>query len=170
MSTSPPYVDVSDTVIISDLLYYISNKLHNTPVKRVVTTCHNFYTDEDYVFNEKKKLCDATSELCHGRSSENKRLNNIKDICSILTRRDSQNLSVPKFVSLNLSNIPINESGDPSLGQLMAAIIDIKKKMVTKELLSSSLNDLKNETALSASSLASSALSASSVSSAPSSS
>ena len=47
MSISPPYVDVSDAVIISDLLYYISNKLHNTPVRTVVSTCHNFYTDDD---------------------------------------------------------------------------------------------------------------------------
>ena len=155
MSNTPPYVDVSDAVIISDLLYYISNKLHNTPVRTVITTCHNFYTDEDYVFNEKKKLCDATSEVCMARRNDNKRLSNIEDICSILTRRDSQNLSVPKFASLNLNNVPINESGDPSLGQIMAAIVDIRRKMVTKEILTSSLTDLQSALSPSSSSDAS---------------
>ena len=128
MSGLPNYVVAADTVIISDILYYISNKLHNTPLKTVVTTCHSFYTDDDYVFNEKKKFCDATDELCSGRRCENKRFKNIEDICAILVRRDSQNLFIPKFASLNLSNVPINESGDPSLGQLMAAIVDMKKK------------------------------------------
>ena len=143
MSILPPYVESSDTVIISDILYYISNKLHNTPVTTVVTTCHSFYTDNDYVFGEKKKLCDATQELCSARRNDNKRLNNIEDICSILTRRDSQNLFVPKFVSLQLSNVPTNEAGDPSLGQIMAAIVNIQRNMVTKEMLKSTVNDLK---------------------------
>ena len=125
----------------------LRDKLHSTPVKTVVTTCHNFYTDDEYVFNEKKKLCDATNEVCTARRSENKRFINIEDICSILTRRDSQGLFIPKFAPLHLNNIPINETGDPSLGQLMAAIVDLRKNMVTKEMLKSSLNDLKSETA-----------------------
>ena len=143
MNNSSLYVDVSDAVIASDILYYISNKLHNTPVKTVVTTCHNFYTNERYVFNEKKKLCDATNEMCSARRNENKRYCNIEDICAILVRRDSQNLFIPKFASLNLSNVPINESGDPSLGQLMAAIVDMKKNMVTTEMLTSSFENFK---------------------------
>ena len=152
MSGLPNYVVAADTVIISDILYYISNKLHNTPLKTVVTTCHSFYTDDDYVFNEKKKFCDATDELCSGRRCENKRFKNIEDICAILVRRDSQNLFIPKFASLNLSNVPINESGDPSLGQLMAAIVDMKKNMVTTEMLTSSFENFKTQMASSSTS------------------
>ena len=54
---------------------------------------------------------------------------------------------MPKFASLNLNNVPMNESGNPSLGQLMAAIVDIRRKMVTTEMLTSSINDLKYESA-----------------------
>ena len=141
MSDSSPYVVAADTVIISDILYYISNKLHNTPTGTVVTTCHSFYTDNDYVFNQKKQLCDATNEICHARRNDNKRLNNIEDICAILTRRDSQALFIPKFASLDLSNVPISDAGDPSLGQLMGAIMDMKRNMVTTDMLRSSFNE-----------------------------
>ena len=146
MTNSPHYIAVSDAVIISDLLYFIWNKIHSTPMKTVATTCHNFYTDDDYVFNEKKKLCDVTNESCSARQNENKRFANIEDICSILLRRDSQNAFIPKFASLNLNNVPISESGDPSIGQLLAGIADLKKNMVTRDMLKTSLDELKAET------------------------
>ena len=76
MSDSAHYVAVADKVIASDLLYYISNKVHNTPIATIVTTCHNFYTDNDYVFNQKKQLCDATNEICHARRNDNNLNNN----------------------------------------------------------------------------------------------
>ena len=145
MDNTTLYIAVADKVIASDLLYYISNKIHSTPVKDVVATCLKFYTDNEFVFGEKKKLCDATNEPCPGRRNENKRQNNLEDICSILTRRDSQGLFIPKFASLNLSNVPTCASGNPTIGQLMAAITDIKKSMVTTEMLESSINNLRME-------------------------
>ena len=139
------YVDTSECVIISDLLYFISNKIGSTPVKNIVTTAHNFYTNEDYVFNEKKILCSATNEPCTARRTENKRQSNIEDICAIFLRRDSQNLFVPKFVSSDLSKIPISEDGNPSLGQILAAISDLRRNAVTTDMLASSLSNLKKE-------------------------
>ena len=136
------YVNVSECVIISDLLYYIKNKIHSAPVKTIVTTCHAFYTDDDYVFNEKKKLCDATNEVCHGRRNDDKRQKNLDDICAIIVRRDSQGLFLPKCVSVDLSNVPINDDGNPSLGQIMAAIAELKRNMVTTDMLASSLKNL----------------------------
>ena len=65
------YVDTSECVIISDLLFYIANKIKSTNVKSIITTAHNFYTDDDYVFNEKKKLCKLTNEECKTRRTEN---------------------------------------------------------------------------------------------------
>ena len=92
MSESSLYVDTSESVIISDLLYFVTNKLRSTPLRTVVTTAHTFYSDDEYVFNEKKKLCDATSEQCTARRNDEKRMKNIEDICSIVLRRDSQSL------------------------------------------------------------------------------
>ena len=142
MGESAPYVVASDTIIISDLLYFVTNKLHTTPFKTVVTVCHTFYTDDDYVFNEKKKLCDATNEHCSARRNDEKRLSNIEDICTIILRRDSQNLFVPKFASLKMNNVPMSDDGNPSLGQVLAAISDIKRNMVTTEMLASSIQNL----------------------------
>ena len=113
-------------MLISDLLYYVFNKLKSQPVKDVVATCHRFYTDDNYVFCEKKKLYDAVGEICSSRKKEEKRMKNIEDICATIIRRDSKNEFIPKFASLNLNNVPLNAEGDPSLGQIMAAINEIK--------------------------------------------
>ena len=143
MSDPQLYVDVSQQIIISDLLYFISNKIRNSTVKDIVTSCHNFYADDEYVFNEKKKLCDATGEICTARRNDKKRLNNIEDICAIFTRRDSQNLFIPKCASLDMNNIPLDDIGNPTMGQLLAAITELKRNVVTTDMLATSLNDFK---------------------------
>ena len=72
MADVTQYVDTSQKIIVSDLLYFVSNKIRNTPVKDIVTSCYNFYADDDYVFNEKKLFCDATGELCTARRNDKK--------------------------------------------------------------------------------------------------
>ena len=145
MADKVNYVDASECVIISDILYYISNKLGSTPVKNIVSTCNKFYTDDEYVFNEKKKLCVATAEPCKERRSDTKRVANLEDICAIFVRRDSQSLFLPKFASIDLNNIPVTEDGNPSLGQILAAISDLKKNAVTTDMLTSSMKSLREE-------------------------
>ena len=152
MGDSVLYVETSDNIIISDLLYYVSNKIRSTPVNTVITTCHNFYTDDDYVFSEKKKLCDATNEPCIARRNDKKRQSNIEDICAILTKRDSQSLFIPGFASVDMNNVPRNDEGNPTMGQIMSAIYDLKRNIVTTEMLSSSMKRLKEELSPSASS------------------
>ena len=49
------YVETSDSVLISDLLYYVWNKLKCLPTKDVASICHQFYTDDNYVFEQKAK-------------------------------------------------------------------------------------------------------------------
>ena len=75
------FVDVSEAVLISDLLYYAWNKLKCLSLEDVVAICDQFYTDDNYVFNEKKKLFDAIGESCSSRKKEDKRARNIEDIC-----------------------------------------------------------------------------------------
>ena len=78
------YVEASDSVLISDLLYYAWNKLKCLPMKDVASICNQFYTDDDYVFGQKKKLYDAVGIACTSRKKEEKRLRNIEDICTTL--------------------------------------------------------------------------------------
>ena len=150
------FVNLSDTVLVSDLLYYVRNKLKSTPVKIVATTCHLFYTDDEYIFKEKKKLCDLTDEFCNQRRTDDKRLKNIEDIIAIISRRDANNEYLPQFASFDLNNVPVNDNGNPSLGQIMASLYDLRRKVVTKDALQVSLNELKKEFASAPSSVASS--------------
>ena len=56
MSVNRGFVEYMDSVIVSDLLYFVYNKLKTTQVKNIVTTCHNFYTDNNFVFGEKNNI------------------------------------------------------------------------------------------------------------------
>ena len=145
LSEKTCFVNAEDSVIILDLLYFVFNKLKTTPVKNVVQIAHAFYTDNDLVFGEKKKLCDAVGEPCSVRRSDSKRLENIKDICQVLTRRDSGNKFLPTFASVNLNCVPLNEEGNPTLGQILPSINDLKRNTVTKDKLEASLNDFRKE-------------------------
>ena len=61
------FVEATDTVLISDILYFAWNKLKCLPQKDVAAICHSFYTDENYVFDQKKKFYDAVGESCTSR-------------------------------------------------------------------------------------------------------
>ena len=50
------YVVKTDSVLVSDLLFYIWNKLKSTPVKTVINACLEFYKDNDFIYDEKVKL------------------------------------------------------------------------------------------------------------------
>ena len=138
MSANKGYVELSDSVIISDLLYFISNKIKTTAIKNVVNICHSFYADNDFVFNEKKKLCDVSGDNLVNRRGDDRRLKNLEDICNIFSLRDVSvgGTQLPKFASVNLNNIPLNDEGEPSLGQLLSTINDLKRNVVTNEQLS----------------------------------
>ena len=139
------FVNRSEEIIVSDILYFIRNKLKSTAVRIIATTCHQFYSDDEYVFSEKKKLCEATDEYCNQRRTEDKRLKNIEDICAIISNRDTKNEYLPQFASLDLNNVPVNDDGNPSLGQIMASLYDLRKKVVSKDELHVTLNELKRE-------------------------
>ena len=161
MRSNKDFVVISESIIISDLLYFIRNKLKSTPTKSVASICHQFYADDDYVFAEKKKLCEATDENCTSRRSDEKRMKNIEDVCEIITRRDSKKEFLPQFASLDMNNIPFTDEGNPSLGQIMASLNDLKKAAVTKDMLKESLNAMKNEISTSSSTTPLASLSAS---------
>ena len=147
MSANKGYVELSDCMIISDLLYFISNKIKTTPIKNVVSICHTFYADHDFVFNEKKKLCDVTGDNLVNRRGDDRRLKNLEDICNIFIQRDASGDFIPKFASLDLNNIPLNDEGEPSLGQLLSTINNLKRNIVTNEQLSQSMKILREELA-----------------------
>ena len=145
MAEGSNFVDSSDSVLISDLLYFVRYKLKNTALSTVVSICHSFYTDEEYVFDEKKKFYESIGESkqCSQRRSDTKRQKNLEDICTTMARRDSRGEFLPKFASLNLGNIPMGDDGNPSLGQILASLNDLRRVMVTTDMLKKSLDEMK---------------------------
>ena len=65
----PEFVEASDSLLVSYLLYFAWNKLKSMPLCTVVSICHQFYTDNEYVFDEKKKFYGSIGEskLCAAR-------------------------------------------------------------------------------------------------------
>ena len=138
------FVESSDSVLISDLLYFAWNKLKSTPLTTIVSICLQFYTDDEYVFEEKKKFYESIDESkqCASRRSDTKRQKNLEDILGTMMRRDSRNEFLPKFASLDLTNVPVSDDGNPSLGQILASLNDLKRVMVTTDMLKRSLDDI----------------------------
>ena len=158
MEKQKDLVQISDSVLISDFLYFVRNKLKSTPVKTVVSICNTFYTDDEYIYEEKKKLCVITDEYCNSRRTEDKCLKNIEDVCAIITQWDSKNEFLPLFASVDLTNVPFSDKGNPSLGQIMASLNDLKKKIVTKDMLSDSLESFRQELSTSSSTTSASSI------------
>ena len=63
MADNSMYVNKSQKVIISDLLFYIWNRLMSDPKDDIVDACVSFYANkDDYVRQEKEKFFASISE------------------------------------------------------------------------------------------------------------
>ena len=142
MAVKKDFVAEADCVLISDLLYFIWNKLKSTPVKTVISICHQFYVNDDYVLGEKKRLYEAIGETPTARRTNDKRLKTLEDICATITQRDSRNSFLPKLASLDLNNVPLADDGNPTFGQILASLNDLKRNSV---MTAASLKDMKEE-------------------------
>ena len=71
MATTDDFVRREDSVIISDMLYFIVNRLDTHPMDEIVKICNGFYDDKT-VFEEKTKFFNAISEKYSGRKTDNK--------------------------------------------------------------------------------------------------
>ena len=108
------YVNKSQKVIISDLLFYIWNRLKSDPKDDIVDACVSFYANkDDYVRQEKEKFFASISETCTQRrgEKEEKTRKDIDDIIKFQLDRDSKNLFIPIVVSIDMNNIPQMKDG-----------------------------------------------------------
>ena len=102
------YVNKSQKVIISDLLFYIWNRLKSDPKDDIVDACVSFYANkDDYVRQEKEKFFASISETCTQRrgEKEEKTRKDIDDIIKFQLDRDSKNLFIPIVVSIDMNNL-----------------------------------------------------------------
>ena len=68
------YVNKSQKVIISDLLFYIWNRLKSDPKDDIVDACVSFYANkDDYVRQEKKNSLLPSLKLVHNAEGRKRR-------------------------------------------------------------------------------------------------
>ena len=91
----------------------------------------------------RKRNCVAIGDTCNPRRSNDKRLKTLEDICSTMTSRDSRKNFLPNFASLDLNNVPSTDDGNPTLGQILASLNDLKRNTVTTDMLKESLKSFK---------------------------
>ena len=60
-----------------------------------------------------------------------------------MTSRDSRKNFLPNFASLDLNNVPSTDDGNPTLGQILASLNDLKRNTVTTDMLKESLKSFK---------------------------
>ena len=75
------YVNATQRIILSDLLFFMQNKVHQIANDDIVQICANFY-DEDYIWEEKIKFFEAIGQRpIKSRSNDKK----VKDLNDLLT-------------------------------------------------------------------------------------
>ena len=96
----------NDSVLIDELLFFITNKLDILPPDVIVQLCTSTFSDSAIEVSKKKlfDLCaDETNSRYRKRQGAKKSVMNIEDVIKLLQEKGSD---VPKFVALDLSKLP----------------------------------------------------------------
>jgi hypothetical protein len=89
---------------------------------------------------EKQKLFTSIGETSRNRRTD-KRLKDLEDILAAVTRKDAAGDKIPKFVSINMSNL----NGSATTNQVLRAVNSFKTSFVMTGFLHSALSQLKHE-------------------------
>ena len=100
-----PFINEADKIVLSDLLYFMQNKLQSMTADDLIAICNKFYQD-DYVWQEKEKYFDAIGKKPIKPRSGDKKVRDLQDILHDMQFRDASGDFQPTCVSLELSNIP----------------------------------------------------------------
>ena len=91
--------------MISDMLFFLQNKLQSTPHDDLVKICDSFYDDE-YVWNEKDRFFKVIGKRPISRRTADGKAVNINDILQEMRLRDTSGDFQPICASINLNNLP----------------------------------------------------------------
>ena len=139
----------NDRVYVSEMLFYVKNKLATTPKNVIIDTCVKFYS-VDEITNEKEKFENALNvRLSRRHGNDDYGSKTLGDIVDKMIAVDSAGESSPVFVARDLTRIPSAAPGADShvsLDMILASIHGMKctirkmqTEMVTKDSLESSI-------------------------------
>ena len=127
------YVTEKDKIIISDILFYMQNKLQSIPHDEIIQNCDKFYHDEKYIWQQKEiffKAIDVRPLKC--RTSD-KKIKDLYDILNEMKNRDARGEWQPVCVAIEYSNMPHSEDGSISNSQIHGTLLNMRKDFVTQE-------------------------------------
>ena len=155
---------VSSTIVINELLYYVQNRINNSPDDIIATTCVNFYAfDEiDAARNELQRAFENSSSSLDGRRVLTRRRDpkkSMEDIIATFKSCDVTNEQLPSYVSRNLHRIPHDDEGNQSIKCVMASISklerqisEMSKTVITKSDFDGAINPIRQKIGIGASS------------------
>jgi hypothetical protein len=96
----------ADAVIISELLFYIQNRIKVTAKEIIIQICAKVFS-ADEIENEKSKFFEAINVRSTKRNKGPEQITkNLGDIIDKMYELDSSKTTIPSFVARDLNNLP----------------------------------------------------------------
>ena len=142
------------TIIINELLYYVQNRVNNSPDEIIATTCVNFYSGDeiDHARNELFKALENSSGNGRVVTRRKDPKKTMEDIISTFKSYDIAKEPLPTYVSRNLHRVPHDDEGNQSIKCVMASLSKLERQLgelsrdfVTKSDLDTALNPIRQK-------------------------
>ena len=137
---------------INEHLFYIQNKIHATAKDVLINSCIKFYSLEETTSAIELLETVLSTRISKRNKADDLHSKLLNDLYEKIWSLDAAATQIPKFLAADLSRVPRERENTESLAsteQLLASIHNLKstviylqQKMVTRELLESSLAQL----------------------------
>ena len=81
------FIKEDDKIIVSDLLFYMQNKIQSIPHDEIVQNCDKFYHDEEYVWLQKEIFFSAIDKIPRKSRQSDKKIKDLNDILAEMKAR-----------------------------------------------------------------------------------
>ena len=127
------YVTVEKKILVSDLLFFLQNRLDCMSRDDIIRLCDTFYASEDYIWNEKVKFFKAIGKKPLKCRTTDKKVKDLTDILVEMSNRDATGDFQPTCVAIELSNIPQTPDGSVPNSQILSTLQAMRRDFVTRE-------------------------------------
>ena len=138
------YITAEQKIVLSDLLFYMQNKLQSTAHDDIVKTCAEFY-DDAYIWEEKEKFFLAIGKKPIKSRTADKKIKDLNDILAEMSTRDIGGDFQPTCVSIELCNLPPAEDGAVQNSQILESLRRMRKDLVSRSTLEMALTSLRSD-------------------------
>ena len=113
---------MSENTLINSVLCYTSTARHSQSEQSIISACLSFFKNDE-ITEAKEILYNAVDEPMSKRKGENKARNDLSDVLALLTKCDSKDKELPKFLCDGYNKMP-PASGFEVLASHMVCLIE----------------------------------------------